>query len=258
MWNTIILDPMINSLLWIYQILGSNFGLAIILFTILIRLVTFPFTYQQQKSTQKMQEFQKSKQYLDMQKKYKDDKQKQQEEQLKLYRQAGINPLSGCLPTLIQLPVIFGLYGALIRALAATPMPLFELSKHIYPFTKSVLIPLNSHFLWMNLAQPERLYLPFLPNIGIPILTILVVISTWLQTKMTTPPSADAQSGQMSSIMAIYMPLLLGYFSYTFASGLALYFVVSNVLAVLQFAAMGKVDWRKIFTFSLGQPRKRK
>jgi YidC/Oxa1 family membrane protein insertase len=257
MWNTIILDPMINILLWIYKILGNNFGLAIIVFTVLIRLVTLPLTYQQQKSTQKMQEFQKSKEYLDLQKKYKDDKQKLQEAQMKLYQAAGINPLAGCLPTLIQLPIIFGLYGALIRALAATPMPLFELSKHIYDYTPSVLIPLNSQFLWMNLAQPERLYLPFLPTLGIPVLTILVVVSTWLQTKLTTPPSADAQSGQMNSVMAIYMPLLLGYFSYTFASGLALYFVISNLLAVAQYAAMGKVDWRNVLSFSRPQPQKK-
>ena len=250
MWNTIILDPMINSLLWIYDLLWNNFGLAIIVFTALIRLVTLPLTLQQQRSTQKMQEMQKSKAWLDLQKKYKDDKQKLQQEQLALYKEVGFNPLSGCLPTVIQLPIIFGLYGAIIRALATTPTQLLELAKHIYSFIPSSLIPLNSHFLYMNLGQPERLYLPFLPNIGIPILTVLVVISTFFQNKLMTPPSADAQSAQMGKMMALYMPLLLGYFAYTLASGLALYFVVSNLLAIVQYAATGKVDFKKLLSFS--------
>jgi YidC/Oxa1 family membrane protein insertase len=260
MWNTIILDPMINSLLWIYDLLWNNFGLAIIVFTAVIRLVTLPLTLQQQRSTQKMQEMQKSKAWLDLQKKYKDDKQKLQQEQLNLYKEVGFNPLSGCLPTLIQLPIIFGLYGAIIRALAVTPTQLLELAKHIYSFIPSSIIPLSSKFLYMNLGQPERLYLPFLPNIGIPVLTVLVVISTYFQNKLMTPPSADAQSAQMSKMMALYMPLLLGYFAYTLASGLALYFVVSNVLAVVQYAATGKVDFKKLLSFSgngKGKPTKR-
>jgi len=258
MWDTVILDPMVNSLLWIYDFLGHNFGLAIIVFTALIRLVTLPLTLQQQRSTQKMQELQGSKAWQDMQKKYKDDKQKLQQEQLKLYQEVGFNPLSGCLPTVIQLPIIFGLYGAVIRALATTPVQLLELSKHIYDFIPSSIIPLNSQFLYMNLGQPERLYLPFLPNIGIPVLTVLVVISTYFQNKLMTPPSADAQGAQMTKVMALYMPLLLGYFAYTLASGLALYFVASNLLAIVQYAATGKVDFKKLLSFGGTTPQKPK
>ena len=258
MWDTVILDPMVNSLLWIYDFLGHNFGLAIIIFTALIRLVTLPLTLQQQRSTQKMQELQGSKAWQDMQKKYKDDKQKLQQEQLKLYQEVGFNPLSGCLPTVIQLPIIFGLYGAVIRALATTPVQLLELSKHIYDFIPSSIIPLNSQFLYMNLGQPERLYLPFLPNIGIPVLTVLVVISTYFQNKLMTPPSADAQGAQMTKVMALYMPLLLGYFAYTLASGLALYFVASNLLAIVQYAATGKVDFKKLLSFGGTTPQKPK
>ncbi len=248
MWDQFILNPMINTLLYIYDLLGNNFGLAIIVFTALIRLVTYPLTQQQLTSTQKMQEFQKSKRWQDIQKKYKNDKQKQQEEMLKLYREMGINPFSGCLPMVIQFPIIIGLYQAIIRSLADAPLQLLELSRHIYSFIPNSLIPLNSQFLWMNLGQPERLYLPFLPSIGIPVLTILVVITTWLQTKLTTPPSPDSQGSQMTQMMTLYMPLLLGYFAYTYASGLALYFVVSNVLAIAQYAAMGRVDWRNLFS----------
>lgn len=249
MWDTIIINPMINALLFIYDFLGHNFGLAIIIFTAIVRLITLPLTYRQQVSTQKMQEMQNSKKWKKIQEKYKDDKQKQQEEMLKLYQEMGINPLSGCLPLLIQFPIIIGLYQAIIRTLAGGPLQLVDLAKHIYPFTPRALIPLNSHFLWMNLGDPERLFLPFLPGIGIPVLTILVVITTFFQTKMSTPPSPDSQSSQMNRMMALYMPLLLGYFAYSFSAGLALYFVTSNILAIIQYAAMGRVDWKGLLSF---------
>lgn len=243
-WDLFILNPMINALLYIYSLLGNNFGLAIIVFTALIRVVTFPLTYQQQKSTQKMQEMQGSKKWQDLQKKYKNDKAKMQEEQMKLYREMGVNPFGGCLPLLIQFPIIIGLYQAIIQALAEAPLQLYQLAQHIYPAISSGLVPLNSQFLWMaDLAQPERLYVPGVA-IGIPVLTILVVITTWMSTKLTTPPTPDSQGSQMTQMMALYMPLLLGYFAYTFAAGLALYFVVSNILQVIQYAATGTVDWR--------------
>lgn len=252
MWDAIIIDPMINALLFIYNVLGQNFGLAIIVFTAIVRLITLPLTYRQQVSTQKMQELQNSKQWKKIQNKYKDDKQKQQEEMLKLYQEMGINPLSGCLPLLIQFPVIIGLYQSIIRTLAAGPLQLLELSTHIYEFIPSSLIPLQSHFLWMDLGEPERLYLPFLPEVGIPVLTILVVVSTFFQTRMSTPPSPDSQSSQMSRMMSLYMPLLLGYFAYSFSAGLALYFVTSNILAIIQYAAMGRVDWKNMFSLRGG------
>lgn len=252
MWNTLILDPMINVLLLIYRALGSNFGLSIIIFTIIIRMLTLPLTLRQQKSTMKMQELQQSKKWQDLQKKYGDNKQKLQEEQLKLYQEIGFNPLSGCLPTLIQFPIIIGLYQAIIRALASTPVQLLELANHLYDVVPDSLIPLNNSFLWMNLGQPERLYLPFLPGVGIPVLTILVVISSYLQTKLTTPPSTTGNQGQgamMSNFMSLYLPVLLGYFAYSYASGLALYFVVSNLLGILQYAAMGRLDLGNLLPF---------
>lgn len=247
MWDTIILDPMINSLLLIYDFLGDNFGIAIIVFTTIIRLITFPLTAQQLRSTQKMQDLQGSKKWKEIEKKYKDDKQKLQEEQMKIYQEMGINPLSGCLPMVIQFPIIIGLYQGIIRALAATPMQLVDLAKHLYDFVPRSLVPLNSTFLWMDLSEPERLFLPFLPDFGIPVLAVFVVITTYLSTKMTTPPSTGGQSQQMTQIMGLYMPLLLGYLAYSYASGLALYFVVSNLLQIFQNVAMGRADLSNIF-----------
>lgn len=240
MWNTFILEPMINALILIYQFLGQNFGLSILVFTALVRLITLPLTYQQMKSTMVMAEIQGSDRYKKMQEKYKKDKQKLSEEQMKLFKEVGYNPFSGCLGLIVQFPIIIGLYQAIIRTMAATPLQLFDLSKFVYGFIPTGLIPLNSQFLYMNLGQPERLSLSFLP-FEIPVLTILVVISTYLQTKLTTPASPDSQGSQMTQMMSLYMPLLLGYFAYTLASGLALYFVASNLLGILQGLIMKRV-----------------
>ncbi|RMF48300.1 MAG: membrane protein insertase YidC [Anaerolineae bacterium] len=250
MWETFIIQPMLNTLLWIYTLLGQNFGLSIILFTILVRLILYPITAQQQKSAQAMQELQNSKKWKEINKKYKDDKEKLAAEQMKLYQEMGVSPFGSCLPSLVQFPIIIGLYQAVIRALADTPLPLLHLSKSLYPFVDSAsLIPLNSHFLWMDLGQPERLNVA---GIGIPVLAILVVITTYLQTKlMAMPTSGDnAQAAQMTGMMNVYMPLMLGYFAYAYASGLALYFVASNIMTVVQYAAMGKLDWSKLLPSS--------
>ena len=249
MWNLIILNPMINALLWIYSLVG-NFGVAIIIFTIVVRLITHPLTAQQLKSTQAMQEMQKSKKWQDLQKKYKDDKQKLQQEQMKLYQEMGVNPLGSCLPTLIQFPIIIGLYQAVIRALAVAPAQLVDLYGHIYTFfNASALLPVNNTFLWMNLSEPERVAVPFF-SFGIPVLAIIVVITTYLQSKLMTPAAQPGEQGaQMAQAMNLYMPLLMGYLALTFASGLALYFVASNVIGILQYAALGKADWRNVIPF---------
>jgi YidC/Oxa1 family membrane protein insertase len=248
MWDLLILNPMINSLLVIYGLLGQNFGLAIIVFTILVRLITLPLTAQQMKSTQAMQELQKSKKWQDIQKKYKDDREKLAQEQMKIYKEMGVNPFGSCLPTLVQFPIIIGLYQAIMRALAVTPIQLLDLSRHVYPFINaSALIPLNNRFLWMDLSLAEKDFGLSIAGIGIPILAIFVVVTTFLQSKLMTPPSNPGDQGaQMAKMMNVYMPLLMGYLAYTFSSGLALYFVASNLVGIIQYAAMGKLNWRNL------------
>jgi YidC/Oxa1 family membrane protein insertase len=247
MWETFIVTPLTNVLLWIYQIVGGNFGLAIIIFTILIRLVTHPLMAQQIKSSQGMQEMQKSKKWQDIQKKYKDDKEKLAQEQMALYKELGINPFGACLPTLIQLPIIFGLYQSIMRALAASPMQLLNLTRGMYSFFHiSDIIPLNSQFLWMNLGQPEKL--PPIFGVSIPLLAIIVAVTSYFQQKLITPPSTNPndQSAAMTKMMAIYMPLLMGYFAMTFASGLAIYFIAGNLVGIAQYAMLGKLDWKNL------------
>lgn len=241
MWNILILNPMINALLWIYSLVG-NFGIAIIIFTILVRLITHPLTAQQIKSSRAMQTMQKSKKWQDLQKKYKDDKQKLQQEQMKLYREMGINPLGSCLPTLIQIPIIIGLYQAIIRALAVAPSQLLDLYSHIYPFFHAAaLFPIDNNFLLMNLSQPGQLFVPYL-SFGIPVLAIIVVITTYLQSRLATPATQPGEQGaQMAQAMTLSMPLLMGYLTLTFASGLGVYFVISNVVGILQYGILGRV-----------------
>jgi YidC/Oxa1 family membrane protein insertase len=245
-WNLLIIDPMVNLLLFIYSLI-ANFGIAIILFTILIRMITWPLQAKQIKSTTAMQDMQKSKEWQELQKKYKDDKQTLQQEQMKLYQQMGINPLSGCLPLVIQFPVIIGLYQAITRSLAVTPSQMVDLSRHVYPFLQiSDLLPINNQFLWMDLAQPERLYL-FGLSIGIPVLAIIVLATTFMQSRLMTPPSQPGEQGaQMTQAMNLYMPLFMGYLALTLASGLSLYFIVSNVVTIGQYAAMGKLNWNNL------------
>lgn len=246
-FSAIIVTPFVNVLLFIYNLIGQNFGIAIILFTILVRLLTWPLQAQQIKGAKAMTDLQKDKRYIDMQAKYKGDKEKLAQAQMELYKEMKINPFASCLPTIIQLPIIIGLYQALIMALASTNYDLLKLTNHIYPrfLNLSDLIPLNSQFLWMNLSQPERLVIPGL-SFGIPVLTIIVVITTYAQQKLMTPPSmgADDQSAQMTKTMNLYMPLLMGWISFTLAAGLAIYFVVSNLIGIFQYAMMGQLDWR--------------
>jgi YidC/Oxa1 family membrane protein insertase len=254
LWNTLILTPMVNVLIWIYDILFNNFDLAIILFTVLIRLITYPLTAQQMKSQAKMQELNSSNKMKEIQKKYKDDKQKQQEATMALYKEMGINPLGGCLPLFIQFPIMIGLYQSISLALAQAPIQLLNLTQSIAAFLPAaVLIPLDSKFLWLNLALPESqtpifgITLPIL-NIGIPILTIIVVVTTWLQSKIMTPASTNPndQSTAMARQMNLFMPIMMGWISWTLSSGLALYFIVSNLLGILQYSLLGKVDWRNL------------
>ncbi len=248
MWDAIIITPFVNVLLFIYHLVGQNFGIAIILFTILIRLITHPLMVQQIKGAQGMQDLQKNPKWIEMQEKYKNDKEKLAQEQMALYKELGINPFGSCLPMLIQFPIIIGLYQAIIQSMANTPMDLLKLVRHVYPgfLDTASLIPLNNHFLWMNLGQPERL--PVF-GVGIPVLAILVVITTYLQSKLMTPPTqpgANDQTAQMTGMMNLYMPIFMGWLAWTLASGLSLYFVVSNLFGIMQYALLGKADWRNL------------
>jgi YidC/Oxa1 family membrane protein insertase len=260
-WNDFI-SIFANVLLWIYDLLGNGphmFGVAIILFTILIRLVTWPLNTQQLKGSAAMQEMNNDKEWIAIQKKYAKDKEKLAQEQMRIYREKGINPFGSCLPTLIQFPIIIALYQSITRALASTPLDLLKLSRSIiFPFLDvSELIPLNSKFLWMNLAQPESVNVF---GFALPTLAIIVALTTYVQSKLTLPPTTNPndQSAAMGQSMALTMPLMLGWFALTFPSGLAVYFITSNLLGIFQYAMMGKANWRNLLPGSKNQPEQKK
>jgi YidC/Oxa1 family membrane protein insertase len=241
MWE-LFLSLFVNVLIWIYDVVGNNFGLAIILFTLLIRIVTWPLNAQQMKGAKAMQDLQNDKEWQAIQKKYAKDREKLAQEQMRIYRERGINPFSSCLPTLIQFPIIIALYQSIVRALASTPLDLLKLSRSLYLPNVSDLIPLNSKFLWMDLGRPESVAIF---GFALPTLAIIVALTTYVQAKLTMPTSATPgdQSAAMSNMMSIYMPLLLGYFALTFASGLSVYFIASNILGIVQYAMQGKANW---------------
>jgi YidC/Oxa1 family membrane protein insertase len=233
----IITNPFITILLFLYQILGGNVILSIIVFTILIRLATYPLTLKQQRSSKAMTELQPELKKL--QEKYKNDREKLAQAQWQLYREFGVNPLAGCLPLVIQLPIMLALYRAIVATLAATPLELLNLSGRLWVPELSDLVPLQNKFLWLNLAVPDPLYL----------LPILVVATTWLQQKLLMPATPSTGSGdrsadqaaQVSRQMMTIMPLMFGFFSLSFASGLSIYFIASNLIGIAQYAMMGKI-----------------
>ncbi len=249
MWDTIVIQPFVNVLLLINSLV-NNFGVSIILFTLLIRLLTHPLTVQQFKATRAMQKLQEDPRYKKIQEKYKNDKERLAQEQMKLYQEMGVKPLGSCLPTLIQLPLIFGLYQSVTRAMAASPYELFRLEQIVYRgfIDTAKLLPLENRFLWMDLGQPERITVF---GLSIPFLAIIVVLTTFLQSKLLQPPTSNAndQGAMISKSMSIYMPLLMGFMAYSLASGLALYFLVSNVFGIIQYAILGRANWSNIFPF---------
>jgi YidC/Oxa1 family membrane protein insertase len=244
-WNDVI-AILINVMIFIYGLVGQNFGVALILFTILIRLVTWPLNAQQMKGAAAMQDLQNDKDWQAIQKKYAKDKEKLAQEQMRVYREKGINPFGSCLPTLIQFPILFALIPSITFAIGSTPLSILKLSRSVYAFQDvAALVPLNSKFLWMDLGLPER---TLLFGLSIPILALIVGLTTYVQTKLTMPPSTNPndQAAATGKMMGIYMPIMLFFFSLNYASGLAVYFIISNVLSIIQYALRGKVSWRNL------------
>jgi len=233
---------MLNGLIALSEVCFKNFGLAIIVLTIAVRLVLTPLTVRQTQSTKAMQLLQPKLQ--EIQKKYARDQQKMQQEVMKLYKEAGINPLGCIWPMLIQMPIWIALYQSIMQALAATPENLLMLSQHLYAWDMvGNAIPLNEEFLGLRLSQPD-------PTL---IFAILVGVTMWVQQKMVTPPPTDAQQQQMSSMTTLMMPLMFSFFTLSFPSGLALYWVVSNIIGIgIQYIVGGGWGY---FTLPFLKPR---
>jgi len=243
---SVVIDFMITVMIFIYRFVGHSFGITIILFTILIRLATWPLNAQQMKGAKAMQDLQNDKEWVAAQKKYAKDKEKLAQEQFRIQRERGINPLSSCLPTLIQFPILFALIPSITYAIGSYPLSLLKLSRSVFFQDVTALVPLNSKFLWMDLGLPER---TVILGIAIPVLALVVALTTYVQSKLTMPassPNPNDQAAATARIMSIQMPIMLFLFSLNYASGLSIYFITSNILSIVQYAMMGKVNWRNL------------
>ncbi len=200
-WDGLILYNLSRVIIWISELMGGNYGLGIIVFTLLIRIILIPVTRYQMKSTQKMSDL--APQMQELKEKY-DTKDKEQLEEYneavsRLYEENDANPYASCLPLLVQTPILIALYQTISR----TP------------------IISASDFLWVNLGQPDPYYI-------LPVLAALLAFANSKLTMMNTP----SQPG--SGAMVYAMPLMIFFISFRLASALSLYFVVSNAAMVAQ------------------------
>ncbi len=194
-----ILDVVVGFFYHITEMCGiPNYGLAIILMTVVIKIILYPLTLRQVKSMKAIQELQPK--MKELQKKYKSDPKELQRQMGLLYQEAGVNPLSGCLPLLAQMPILMGMFYAL----------------------QSVHFTHDPSFLWIpNLAHPDPYYI-------LPVLSALTTFLTQWQT------SKDSGQGSQMKAMMIFMPIFIGWISLKFAAGLVLYWVVMNLMQALQ------------------------
>jgi YidC/Oxa1 family membrane protein insertase len=246
-WTEFIIRPTLNTLMLLYVMLGNQMGVAIIILTILIRLVTLPLTLKQLRQMRNMSALQPK--VKEVQERYAKDRARISQETMRVYREAGVSPI-GCLgPMVVQMPILFGLFRVLVQTLFTGPDKLVGLAEKIYPIAPFSIAyaaaPMNPSFLWLNLAEPDP------TNIVIP---ALVFISTWVQQKMTIMPSMDPKQQSNQVMMLWMMPLMIGFFSLQFPSGLSLYWIVSNTIGIaIQYFITG---WGPLFPLfpKLGAP----
>ena len=197
-------------LVWVLNLFNGwipNYGVAIILLTILVRLLFWPLTHKSTVGMKKMQELQPL--MKEIQAKYKDNPQRLQQETWALYKEHKVNPMSSCLPMLIQIPVFIALFNVLRSAVELRYAP----------------------FLWIgDLSEPEALFSSWFPFGGLNILPILMAVSTGLQSAFT--PSTGDKSQQ--KMMMIFMPAMMLFMFYSFPSALSLYWFLSNLFSIVQ------------------------
>lgn len=219
LFDTILLRPMLNFLTLTSGYLFNSFGLAIIVLTILIRVLTWPLFMKQIRSTKAMQAI--APKMKELQKKYAKDKDRLNQETIKLYKEHGVNPLGCAFPMLIQFPIWIGLYQAVIQGVGIAPENLAGLSKQLYSWAPiQEQVPLNSHFLWLDLANGDIF------------IAIMVAASMWALQKMSAAPTDDPTQQTTGRMMLWLMPLMFGFFALTLPSGLSLYWIFTNLLSM--------------------------
>ncbi|SFL97141.1 YidC/Oxa1 family membrane protein insertase [Paenibacillus sp. 1_12] len=194
-WDKYFVGPLADVLDWFAAALWGQYGLSILVVTIIIRLIILPLTLKQYKSSKRMQDLQPELKKL--KEKYKDDAKKQQEETMKLFQSNGVNPLAGCFPLIVQMPILIALYNAIMRN--------HSIAEH--------------SFLWLQLGTKDPYY----------ILPLLAAITTFFQQKMMS----SQMTPQMQNLMFIF-PVLIFVMAMNFAAALPLYWVFSNTFTIVQ------------------------
>lgn len=243
-FNTVFVFPILNLLVLLYQVflfikLPGALGLAIIAMTAIVRGLFQPFYKKQMETARKMQDL---KPHIDrLSEKHKDDKKTLQQEQLKLYQQAGINPASGCLVMIIQMPIFIALYNTLSVLLTngQGAKAITQINNVLYaPFLK--ITSIDPWFFGLNLAMsPQKSGQWY--YLAIPLITAFL---QYLQAKAMTPPVAKVEPGKkdetgdfqkaMSTQMIFLFPVMIGWFSYTLPFGLSLYWNVFSLFSIIQ------------------------
>ncbi|MCS7221990.1 MAG: YidC/Oxa1 family membrane protein insertase [Anaerolineae bacterium] len=230
-WEALVVFPLTNLLIFLSKVIGGlgipySYGFAIVLLTLIIKVVTLPLTLAQLRSIKATQELQPKLQEL--QKKYGKDRERLAQAQMALYKEAGVNPLGGCLPLLIQMPILFGLYAALYR-LAGLQL----LTNQRFFIIPDLSFPTPEQGIgWIVRYISEGQYVTVIAYL---ILPVLFLISQIVMQKMSqiTPPSDNPQQAFTNQMMMM-MSILFTYFTLTLPSGLSLYWVTSNVLQIIQ------------------------
>ena len=212
---------MINVLIILSGYLADNFGLTIIVLTIIVNILMLPLTQKQLRASRAMQAIQSE--VAEIKKKYAKDRQRASQEQMKLMKSSGASYAGCLLPMLVQMPVWIVLYQSIIRVMATAPEDLLNLSHRLYTAWPTVFsqVPLERSFLWLDLATPDLF------------LAVLVGLTMWVQQKMTTPATADPQQRAQGQMMQIMMPLMFAFLCISFPSGLALYWVTSTAIRII-------------------------
>lgn len=246
-FNTFLINPIINVLVLIYKTLslvGIPFalGFSIIALTVLVKLVTYPLTATQLKSAQKMQNL---KPHLDKLKdKHKNDKTRLQQETMRLYKEHGVNPAAGCLPLLIQLPIFIALYNVFIQIVNVnTVESVNNINKVLYSQSLFLDQAWDPNFFGISLAANPSQW----QNVGIILLAVpfITAFLQFIQSKMMMPKKEALEQKQeskggddfqkvMQTQMIYIMPVMIGFFSYTFPVGLSLYWNVFTLFGIIQ------------------------
>lgn len=246
LWQTLLYQPILNSLIFFYRILFNNLGLAIIALTVLIRLALSPIMTKQLRSTKQMQEL--GPELEKLKSKFKDDKQKLMQAQMELYKKHGINPASGCLPQVVQLIILISLYQAFNLVIKPDGLEIVKkINESLYSFNKlSLDSALNLNFLYLNLSKPDLIKIPNF--IGLPgIFVILATVFQFLSSKMMVPvvkkeeklalktqEKTDDMAASMQKQMLYMFPLMTLIFGFTMPSGVMLYWFIFSFYSFLQ------------------------